>query len=200
MRGQVSERLLGRLVAPPPQELLELALRFTPPAAPPDRSFQNTDPMVFGDAFIYSNCVQPAFRSLRSLSPGSIILFGRYGGDGRAHSFSLDTCLVVDQVRRLAPAGDGWGRDLSDAVLLPLSTEGAVGDLTVYFGRRGPAGPFSFSRHGPGSRDAFFAHPALEPVGALTGVVSSVKNQGIKVSAVTTTGRDAIWDEIATSR
>jgi hypothetical protein len=39
------------------------------PAEMPTRSVQNTDPMVFGDAFVYSNCLQATYRSLRTLSP-----------------------------------------------------------------------------------------------------------------------------------
>ena len=44
----------------------------------PSSSFQNTDPMVFGDAFVYSNCLQATYASLRTLTAGSLVLFGRF--------------------------------------------------------------------------------------------------------------------------
>ncbi len=39
------------------------------PGRLPLESVQNTDPMVFGDAFVYSNCLQDSFVSLRTPSP-----------------------------------------------------------------------------------------------------------------------------------
>lgn len=58
---------------------------------------QNTDPFVFGDAFLYTGCQQWRGRphgspvQLRYLLPGSIILFGSCAGD----RFLLDTVFVV---------------------------------------------------------------------------------------------------------
>jgi hypothetical protein len=37
---------------------------------------QNTDPLVFGDRFLYSNCRQGRNRKLRELAPGSLVVFG----------------------------------------------------------------------------------------------------------------------------
>src|SRR5689334_11311120 len=37
---------------------------------------QNTDPLVFGDRFLYSNCRQTHVSSLRNLAPGSLVVFG----------------------------------------------------------------------------------------------------------------------------
>jgi hypothetical protein len=165
----------------------------------PERSVQNTDPMVFGDGFIYSNCMQPAFRSLRSLSPGSIVLFGRYGRDSRGHSFGLDTCLVIESRESMLPGGEGWGEDiLSDAVLRPLASEGAAEQFTVYTGRIGPTEPFSFVPALPvPAQPPLFARPLLSPVGALAGIVSPAKNRGIKVARGVSRGqRDAIWREV----
>jgi hypothetical protein len=67
---------------------------------PPLGPRQNTDPWVFGDAFLYSNCKQLNARPRRSpsalqrLDHGSIILFGS-ASYGR---FVLDTLLVVGEV------------------------------------------------------------------------------------------------------
>lgn len=69
----------------------------TPPDSP---SRQNTDPWVFGDRFLYSNCKQltpsGAPSALQHLARGSVILFGSQLG-GR---FCLDTVFVVAQSLR----------------------------------------------------------------------------------------------------
>lgn len=175
------------------------------PARPPTHSVQNTDPMVFGDAFIYSNCLQAPYASLRTLNPGSIVLFGRYGRVNGQHSFSLDTCLVIDRFQILAPVPpdpETYGRNLlMDAVLTPLHTEGADLDLTVYFGnRRSPdsESPFSFfPARLMDDSPPLFARPELRPTGALETVINPAKMQGIKVtSQLTPTDRDAIWAEV----
>ena len=175
------------------------------PAGCPSGSVQNTDPMVFGRSFIYSNCMQATYRVLRTLSPGSIVLFGRFSRvDGRP-SFSLDTCFVVDRTQKMTPAPfdpAGYGGDLvEDAVLRPLHTEGAEEDLTVYFGLprlgEGPD-PFSFfpARLMEGAPPAF-ARPELRPHGALDGVVSPGNMQGIKATRdLSVADRDAIWAEV----
>jgi hypothetical protein len=175
------------------------------PAHWPNAPVQNTDPMVFGDAFVYSNCLQRTYRRLRTLDPGSIVLFGRYGREGRLPSFSLDTCLVVDRIDTAMPIAnpDGYGTDLlSDAVLGPLQTEGAELELSVYFGRRysgSKAEPFSFF---PAKlvldSTPLFPRPELRPNGALDGVVSPGNMQGIKITAnLSAIQRDEIWHEVA---
>lgn len=174
------------------------------PTMPPQAPVQNTDPMVFGDAFIYSNCMQEHYEALRNLSTGSIVLFGRFSNRGRVAAFSLDTCLVVDSLRRITPIpfeASEYGRDLlEDAVLKPLYTEGARDDLRVFFGRRftgDRAEPFSFF---PARRFVegvpAFARPQLRPVGALASVVNPKNMQGIKSTEHDAEGRDAIWHEI----
>jgi hypothetical protein len=173
----------------------------------PDRApfepVQNTDPMVFGDAFIYSNCLQHAYASLRRLAEGSIVLFGRHSRQAYRPAFSLDTCLVVDRVEALEPLPfepTAYGEDiLDDAVLSPLYTEGAVNAFAVYFGkvRTDDGSPFSFF---PARRlddpKRFFARPQLTPTGALKGVISPENMQGIKGRTVTAAERDAIWQEL----
>lgn len=174
------------------------------PSEPPTSPVQNTDPLVFGDSFIYSNCMQGHYRALRSLAPGSIVLFGRFSRAQGRPAFGLDTCLVVDEVRRLPPMpfeGNTYGEDLlEDVVLKPLFTEDAREDLNVFFGRRrgeDPTGPFSFvpARQVSGDVPAF-ARPELLPVGALTSIVSPGNMQGIKATTHDSAGRDAIWEEV----
>jgi len=162
--------------------------------------------MVFGDAFIYSNCLQGSYRSLRTLTPGSVILFGRFGRARGRPSFSLDTCLVVDRVQSLPAVqfvADSYGTDLlTDAVLSPAHTEGGGADLTaVYFGRRrspGVTGPFSFfPARVMDDSPPLFARPELRPTGALRGVVSPANMQGLKVTSnLSVRDRDAIWTEV----
>jgi len=73
------------------------------PDSAPFGPVQNTDPLVFGDAFIYSNCLQHAYASLRRLAEGSIVLFGRHSREAYQPAFSLDTCLVVHRLEALEP-------------------------------------------------------------------------------------------------
>ena len=58
------------------------------------RLLQNTDPLVFGDRFRYSNCRQTRNAALRRLPPGSLVLFGSaLRGDFRPES---DVDLLVE--------------------------------------------------------------------------------------------------------
>ena len=50
----------------------------------------NTDPFIFGDRFLYSNCRQGR-KSLRSLGRGSVIAFGSH----KARRWVLDTVMVI---------------------------------------------------------------------------------------------------------
>lgn len=51
----------------------------------------NTDPFIFGDRILYSNCKQAKRPNLRSLEPGSVIAFG----SKKRHGWVLDTVLVI---------------------------------------------------------------------------------------------------------
>lgn len=171
----------------------------------PTTPVQNTDPMVFGESFIYSNCMQRNSPGLRSLAPGSIILFGRASQSDGEPTFSLDTCLVVGRLEsRTAVAFDEgtYGNDLlRDAVLGPLDTENIEDVLSVYFGKPPDSrrsAPFSFFpakvMHGS---PPLFPRPELRPEGALEGVINPRQRQGIKfTSGVSTDQRDEIWREV----
>ncbi len=175
------------------------------PVAPPSGPVQNTDPMVFGGAFVYSNCMQAHYRVLQSLNPGSIVLFGRYSRVDGVPAFGLDTCLVVDRMQRITPVpfeDDAYGRDLVDDVIVrPLFTEGARDDLSVYFGRGKGAdsAPFSFfpAQLMNGDDPPIFARPELRPTGALEGIVVAGNMQGIKATWNLQPDRvAAIWREV----
>ena len=57
----------------------------------------NTDPFIFGDRILYSNCGQdaPNKPALRHLAPGSVIAFGSGKKSGGDWTWVLDTVLVV---------------------------------------------------------------------------------------------------------
>lgn len=172
------------------------------PANVPTTSVQNTDPMVFGDSFIYSNCRQPRHPVLRSLPSGSIILFGRLAREDGRHSFSLDTCFVADRVQQLPTIPfdpTAYGTDLvDDAALCALHSEGFHSDVGVHTGRARSGGPiFSFfpaklAEEAP----ALFPRPELRPVGALEGVISPGTQATNMTHGVTASDRDAIWHEV----
>jgi hypothetical protein len=62
-----------------------------------DPPYQNTDPFVYGDRFLYGNCKQNTKKGrpteLQSLKKGSVILFG---SNRRGSQFVLDTVFVVE--------------------------------------------------------------------------------------------------------
>ena len=55
----------------------------------------NTDPFIFGDRFLYSNCRQPNSVGLRHLERGSVIAFGSGKTVDGKRKWVLDTVLVV---------------------------------------------------------------------------------------------------------
>ncbi len=110
---------------------------------------QNTDPLVFGDRFLYSNCRQGHNVKLQTLAPGSLILFGSKAKTG----FILDTVFVVAErgspyMQAAAESVDApaWVREV---VFGPLSRgRGDPGQrFVLYRGQRHDdpdAGPYSF--------------------------------------------------------
>jgi len=60
--------------------------------------YQNTDPFVFGNNFIYAICLQKneKFRDLRKLEKGSLILFG--SRDELGYRFVIDTVFIVKEI------------------------------------------------------------------------------------------------------
>jgi hypothetical protein len=123
---------------------------------PVPRSAHNTDPLVFGGHFTYSNCRQRRQQKLRHLEPGSLILFGSatkiYGNP----EFVLDTVMVVGHS---AGEPEGYTPASSSGLACQPIVQGVVFDplrsdprwsdleLTLYRGRtyqEAPQGPFSF--------------------------------------------------------
>lgn len=96
----------------------------------------NTDPYVFGDFFIYSNCQQSHYPKLRNLEENDLILFGSHQGG----FFILDTVFVVD--RQLDE------KELDDCSLCFQNvTRNLVANGVYYKGKtykKGSKEPFSF--------------------------------------------------------
>ena len=138
---------------------------------------QNTDPWVWGEQMLYTNCKQivgPDRRatSMQRLTPGSVICFGSTIGE----DFCLDTVFVVGSAEAWIPA-KARALDLSEAFVtctadsVVASPTDAHLELTLYRGATVDApieGMFSFA---PARRadDAHqrFARPAVRVAGLI---------------------------------
>ena len=113
------------------------------------RLLQNTDPLVFGEHFLYSNCRQSHVPSLRALAPGSVVVFG----SKLAGSWVVDSVFVVGD-NSIGYIGGEAGSIESDqmtrAVLLDRiasNPKNRRAPFTLYRGRwyfDGADEPFSF--------------------------------------------------------
>ncbi len=126
----------------------------------------NTDPFIFGERFLYSNCQQPSRPGLRRLGRGSVIAFGSKRG-----GWVLDTVLVVaDSVDYSAPEAHlALVDEVSEAFLHvtagPLAGNGEETALRLYRGATPDdpvEGMFSFFPAMPAGRDAGFERPGVE--------------------------------------
>jgi hypothetical protein len=142
---------------------------------------QNTDPFVFGEAFLYTLCRQtkpigglyrPTF--LRDLAPGSLILFGSL----KRGEFVLDTVFVVAD--GVLHNGDDWSTSLEgqvsetyvDVTVRPTYQTAWPHKLRLYVGAT-PAtrveGMFSFAPCRPVKKgDPAFPRPVITLPGVIT--------------------------------
>ncbi len=149
----------------------------------------NSDPFVFCGPFLYSNCQQLGrTKNIQNLMQGDMILFGSHLGG----SFVLDTCLVVESS---APVGVYKPRSVFDLVTYSLIHRG---NYTVFEGATwSKNNPFSFVpcwnslNWGQGH-----PRPVLEPKGALSGVITPKKTQGIKGLPMDYESVQPIFDEV----
>ena len=126
----------------------------------------NTDPFIFGERFLYSNCKQPSRPGLRRLGRGSVIVFGSKRGD-----WVLDTVLVVaNHVDYAAPeARVALADEVHEAFLAvtagPIADNAEEATLRLYRGAT-PDDPvnkmYSFFPAMPAGRDAGFKRPSVE--------------------------------------
>jgi hypothetical protein len=179
------------------------------PGSRPEEPHQNTDPLMFGEGVLYSNCRQDR-RSLKTLDSGSVVIFGR--GSYRRNAYWMDTCLVIETIEsvRLGEVEtQEFGSDVvHDVVLWPLVSEarasgsdlGAV-DYSLYRGvapgidpRRGP---FSFFPAAlADERPDGFARPTLSPTGPLEGLLKGNLQQGFTRQDATRDRLLEAWSEI----
>jgi hypothetical protein len=161
---------------------------------------QNTDPLVFGDRFLYSNCRQTSVPSLRALARGSIVVFGSKLGK----NWVVDTVFVVDDQALSYAGGEAasiQSDDMTRAVLfdrIATNPKTRRSAFSLYRGRSyadGADGPFSFVPCRPyaGGRPPRFSRPALAlPPDRLTTNLA----QGAKVTPASTTQLAEMWAEI----
>lgn len=179
------------------------------PAEAPSEPRRNTDPLLFGPDFIYSNCKQNP--TMRHLAEGSLILFGSGTDvDGR-RGFVLDTCMVVGSrepgwITEKDPNPYGTST-LDDAVLGALASEHRAARRreavphTIYRGRSWKAGtdePFSFVPCLPAEPEVVpFPRPALD-LPNLADWINPRMQQGIKGSAHTATPDEVqqVWTAV----
>jgi hypothetical protein len=164
---------------------------------------QNTDPFVFGETFLYSNCrqftpdEQPS--RLQRLSPGSIILFG----SPLERRFVLDTVLVVGSATRYVigePGSfdDGVPAAFRAATLEPLAAARKLIGVSAHLYQGVMHGPeqqemFSFVPVAVGNQP--FARPAIE----LPGLVNPASWRSARLTIVTAQQVRDVWHDVVAS-
>lgn len=171
--------------------------------------WQNTDPLVFGNRFLYTNCRQPTNGKLRALAPGSLILFGsNLGGE-----FVLDTVFVVGSRSQEFTAGssesvkcDAWVREVvferlresacapPDETGLRPSTCTPNGQLRMYESvthAERPDGPFSFVPCRPFEVGGGFSRPAIH---LRRGLIEPNLRMGAKATQASASELASLWE------
>jgi hypothetical protein len=139
---------------------------------PAPGSAHNTDPLVFGEHFTYSNCHPRTNQKLRNLPEGSVILFGSTMKMNGEWEFVLDTVVVTGEGTEPYTTGSSASLDcqqvVQDVVLGPMRSDPGCQDtkFTLYRGRtypEAPDGPYSFVPCTPCNdvEGCGFARPAI---------------------------------------
>jgi hypothetical protein len=174
------------------------------PAYEPSGWRQNTDPLVFGNRFAYTNCKQQQqsgrLTHLHRLPVGSLILFG--SPLKNPARFILDTVFVIGDADQHpdAAARHPYGDDLlTDVAYRPVANGSKDWPFTTYVGI-GPTEtgePFSFAPCLPAdAEDPWFARPVLEPQGVLAPYLVSAKPMGQIIRPATRDQVRAAWEEV----
>ena len=131
------------------------------------QGLHNTDPFIFGEHLLYSNCRQQKNGYLKNLDRGSVIAFG----SDRSGSWVLDAVLVV--ARSVNYAADDAFYELADSVpeaflhvtAGPLTDNGAGARFRLYWGAT-PDNPvdgmFSFFPAARAGGDSGFKRPGIK--------------------------------------
>ena len=169
------------------------------------RCLHNTDPFIFGERFLYSNCKQQALSGLRQLGRGSMIVFGSGKKIAGERKWVLDTVLVVsDSLMYAAPeTRRGLGGVVPEAFL--TVTGGPMvdsKDQTSYRLYRGatPADPvegmFSFFPAMPSDGDVGFPRPVVDLPGEYFNPGSWQAQKGLRRNCTSDELRE-IWGSLA---
>ncbi len=164
-----------------------------------EKLLQNTDPLVFGERFLYSNCRQGKNQKLRELAEGSIILFGS----------KLRSEFVVDTVFVVGDSGQRYRRGETDSIecdewvravlfdRLRSDRRSALEPLRLYRGvtyDENPDGPFRFVPcRSYMSDDAAFPRPTIRLPGRW---LEPNLAMGAKVTPASQIELKTLWDEI----
>lgn len=157
---------------------------------------QNTDPLVFGNQFLYSNCRQGQNGKLRELATGSLVLFG----SKVAGEFVLDTLFVVGDGFHGGSTGYLDHPDWVQHVVfepLSLAPKQPAHSFRLYRGRtyaEAPNGPFSFVPCQPCNPVAAgFARPAVQLEGRW---IEPNLAMNAKATPATQQELDELWEQI----
>lgn len=179
---------------------------YVPDACPP----MNTDPFVFGNRFLYSNCQQITKNGRTQMSflqIGSMILFGScIQGEG----FALDTLFVVGDCQEYDPRTAVWKLNVPeivmDTVIKPLSKPVRCAETTsalrLYEGltfenRAQCENMFSFVPCRIHGNDFGFARPVIRPEGPLSGCInSSLQRHRSQKPIADMKQMKHLWDEV----
>lgn len=127
----------------------------------------NTDPFIFGERFLYANCMQPTFKTLRHLARGSVIAFG----SRQNYQWVLDTVFVIADFidYETSEAWTALAEHAPDAFLhvsaRPLTANDKSATLRLYRGatmEESVNGMFSFFPATPAGGDTGFKRPRIE--------------------------------------
>lgn len=162
------------------------------------RGLHNTDPFIFGERLLYSNCHQRWKSRLRTLSRGSVVAFGSKKGE-----WVLDTVLVVaGSVEYAAGAAPHSLPELVPEAFLdvtagPLAANDAGASFRLYWGAT-PTDPvdgmFSFFPAVEAGGDAGFKRPSIE-------LPEECFTKTLRMGAKSTPGLDAdtlreLWESL----
>ena len=135
------------------------------------KRLHNTDPFIFGERFLYSNCKQQALSGLRQLGRGSVIAFGSGRKIAGERKWALDTVFVVaDSLTYSAPEARRVLEDAAPETFLtvtggPMVDNNEQGSFRLYRGATADDpvdGMFSFFPATPATGDAGFPRPVIE--------------------------------------
>ncbi len=134
------------------------------------RLLHNTDPFIFGERFLYSNCKQGSVPSLAHLGRGTVIAFGSGRKIAGERRWVLDTVLVVaDSLTYAAREAHQTLADAAPEAFLTV-TGGPIADnegasFRLYMGATPDypvEGMFSFFPAMPAHGDAGFPRPVID--------------------------------------